>query len=95
MDGNALCAHDACLLAGLPNRGAELVAEIVPRHSQQIEARRTGRRFEKAARSAAELHDLQVVVDNHAGRRVAPEHDLIGRALHLVHRLRSWRRSCR
>ena len=62
--------------------------EPVARHPQQVELRVARRRLEVAAGPAAELHDVEVVVDEHAGRRVAREQDVIDLALHVERRAR-------
>src|ERR1700730_7468253 len=56
---------------------AQIGEQAFPRHLEEIEARRAGRRLQKVAGAAAELQDVQVFVDQNARGRITSEKDTI------------------
>src|SRR4029079_12817978 len=71
VDPDALAAGRRMPSARLLERGAQRVEEPLAGHLEHVHARIAGRRLEVRPRLAAELHDLQVLIDDDARGRVA------------------------
>lgn len=64
----------AGFLRGLQRR-AQAMQQPFARQLQHMEARLAGRGLEIVAGLSVELHDVKILIDEHAGRRVPIEHD--------------------
>ena len=66
----------------------QLAEEPFAGHLEDVEVRHAGRRFEKEARPAAELHDLSGIIDQNTRGRVSRQSNAIGLAEHIPCRRR-------
>ena len=68
---DALASRRCILRAGRVNGCAQVGEQPLARHLQKIETRRSRCRLEVAAGASSKLQHLEVIVDQHAGRRKA------------------------
>ncbi len=86
-DVQAFARHRRAAGLGLGQGTAQFHQQALLDHAQQVGRRLPGRRFKKGRRLAAELLDLEVLVDEHARRRIAAEQEPIGRPVEVGQRL--------
>ena len=81
IDPHIFFAHCFVFLLRLVDGGAQRQHQAFPRHLEHVEARLAGGRLQIGARRPTELQDLQLGVDQHAGRSELVDGDAVGFAL--------------
>ncbi len=76
----------ASSLPGLAERGPQRDRQPLPHHLEQVQAGLARRRRQVRPGVPAELQDLQIGVDQHAGRGVPRQEDAVGLFLHVGRR---------
>jgi len=78
---DAFLASQLTGLARFGQRRSHAEQQALAQHLEQVQRRLAGRQLEEGAGLTARLHDAQVAVDDHAGRREAGHEDARGLAL--------------
>ena len=92
MDPHVFLARGFVFLLRLVDGGAQRQHQAFPRHLQHVEARLARGRLKIGAGRPAELQDLQLGIDKHAGRSELIDRDAVGLALGVEFAAETFRR---